>query len=52
LRHLFSTGEPTAPRLVTVHNLTWILGLISRIRTAIRDGTLSELRKEVAAVWA
>ncbi|WP_262321928.1 tRNA guanosine(34) transglycosylase Tgt [Acidiferrimicrobium sp. IK] len=51
LRHLFSVGEPTAGRLLTIHNLSWLLGLVERMRAAISAGTFDELRAEVAAVW-
>jgi queuine tRNA-ribosyltransferase len=52
LRHLFSVGEPTAARLLTLHNLTWILMLMRRIRASIVDGSLGGLQREIAAVWA
>ncbi|MFP3899624.1 MAG: tRNA guanosine(34) transglycosylase Tgt [Acidimicrobiia bacterium] len=52
LRHLLSVGEPTAPRLLTVHNVAWILGLVDRTRAAIEGGTLEALRSEVGASWA
>src|SRR3954469_15720724 len=32
LRHLFAVGEPTAKRLVTLHNLTWTFDLLARVR--------------------
>lgn len=51
LRHLMMVDEPLAPRLVTVHNLAWILALMARARAAIAAGTLSCMRAEVAAVW-
>jgi queuine tRNA-ribosyltransferase len=51
LRHLATLGEPAAKTLCTVHNLTWILGFVGRIRTAISAGTLDELRRETAAAW-
>jgi queuine tRNA-ribosyltransferase len=51
LRHLLRLGEPTAARLVTLHNLHWTLHLVRRIRAAIVAGTLADLRAEVAAVW-
>ncbi len=51
LRHLFQVGEPTAARLLTLHNLAWILHLVDRVREAITAGTLSQLRAEVMAVW-
>jgi queuine tRNA-ribosyltransferase len=51
LRHLFAVGEPSAARLLTVHNLTWMLELMARIRTAVIEDRLGALRREVAAVW-
>jgi tRNA-guanine family transglycosylase len=44
-------GEPSGPRLLTIHNLTWTLALVERIRAAVTAGTLAELRHEVAATW-
>ena len=52
LRHLLQVAEPTAPRLLTVHNVHWTLRLVERAREAIRSGTLDRLRAEVAATWA
>jgi queuine tRNA-ribosyltransferase len=52
LRHLSSVGEPSAASLCTVHNLTWMLTLVGRIRAAIRAGTFDELRREVARTWS
>ena len=52
LRHLGSVGEPAAASLCTVHNLTWMLTLVGRIRSAIVAGTLDALRAEVASVWS
>ena len=51
LRHLFQVGEPTASRLVSVHNISWTLQLMDRIRSAITDGTFGGLRREILAVW-
>jgi queuine tRNA-ribosyltransferase len=51
IRHLFQVGEPTASRLVSLHNISWTLQLMARMRTAIEAGTLPELRQEVLAVW-
>jgi queuine tRNA-ribosyltransferase len=51
LRHLFQVGEPTAARLLTVHNLTWTLELMRRSRAAVAAGTLGSLRAEIAAAW-
>jgi queuine tRNA-ribosyltransferase len=52
LRHLFAVGEPSAARLVSLHNVAWTVQLMDRIRAAIRDGTLLELRRDVLTVWA
>jgi queuine tRNA-ribosyltransferase len=51
LRHLLSVDEPTAPRLLTVHNVHWTLDLVRRIRTAIESDSLPALRRTLAAVW-
>jgi queuine tRNA-ribosyltransferase len=51
LRHLLQVHEPTAPRLLTLHNVAWLLGLVRRARAAIGTGTLSALRAEVQAAW-
>ncbi|MHB8468060.1 MAG: tRNA guanosine(34) transglycosylase Tgt [Acidimicrobiales bacterium] len=51
LRHLVMVGEPTAARLLTIHNLAWTFALMERIRAAIAEGSLDALRAEVAAVW-
>jgi queuine tRNA-ribosyltransferase len=51
LRHLLVVDEPLAGRLITQHNLTWILALMERIRGAVAAGTLTALRAEVATVW-
>jgi queuine tRNA-ribosyltransferase len=51
LRHLFMVGEPGAGRLLTVHNLAWMISLMGRLRDAISDGTLDVVRAELGAVW-
>jgi len=45
------TGEPGSARLVTIHNLSWILALVDRLRTAVKAGTLATRRAELADVW-
>ncbi len=52
LRHLLVTNEPTAGRIITLHNLAWLADLVERMRTAIEAGTFEQLRAEVLAVWA
>ena len=51
LRHLFQVGEPTAARLVSLHNVSWTLQLMDRMKAAIADGSFQSLRSEVLAVW-
>ena len=51
LRHLVAIGEPAAATHCTVHNLTWILGLVGRIRTAIERGSLAQLQTEIRRIW-
>jgi queuine tRNA-ribosyltransferase len=52
LRHLFQVGEPSAKRLVSLHNVAWTLGLMRRLAERITAGTLAGLRQEILAVWA
>jgi len=52
LRHLLMVDEPTAARLLTLHNLAWTLALMDRIRDAVAAGTLADLRREMAGFWA
>jgi queuine tRNA-ribosyltransferase len=52
VRHLFQVGEPTASRLVSLHNVSWTLQLMHRMRLAIASGTFDRLRREVLEVWA
>jgi queuine tRNA-ribosyltransferase len=51
LRHLFQVGEPTAARLLSLHNVAWTLWLMDRARTAIEHGSFDALRAEVLSVW-
>ena len=44
LRHLLVVGEPTAWRLLSIHNLAFVLGLLSEARTAIHQGRFDQLR--------
>ncbi len=53
LRHLFISNEILAPRLLTLHNLTFYQTWMARIRAAIREGevALRALRGE-AVGWS
>jgi queuine tRNA-ribosyltransferase len=51
IRHLFKVGEPTASRLVSLHNVAWTFDLMGRMRAAIEAGRLAALRSDLLAVW-
>ncbi len=51
LRHLLGVGEPTAWRLLSMHNLTFMAHLLGEARAAIAAGMLADLRSETAALW-
>ncbi len=51
IRHLFQVGEPTASRLVSLHNIAWTLQLMATMQAAIEAGTFQPLRQQVLAVW-
>ena len=44
LRHLLVVGEPTAWRLLSIHNLAFVLGLMTEARTAIAEGRFEAAR--------
>lgn len=49
LRHLLTTRELTIHRALTIHNLTYTLGLVSTAREAIADGRFSDFKEGVLA---
>lgn len=51
IRHLFQVGEPTGPRLVSLHNLSWTLQLMNRMRASIIAGTFESVRRDILEVW-
>jgi queuine tRNA-ribosyltransferase len=51
LRHLFMARELTAYRLLTLHNLTYYLGLMADVRAAIAAGTFAALRRAVLLAY-
>ena len=52
IRHLFQVGEPTASRLVSLHNIGWTLQLMATNAVGHRrPGRFDSLRHEVLAVW-
>ncbi|HEY5153713.1 MAG TPA: tRNA guanosine(34) transglycosylase Tgt [Acidimicrobiales bacterium] len=52
LRHLLQVKEPTAARLLTIHNVHWTLELMGRAREAIREGRFDALRRDVVGAWS
>ena len=52
LRHLLACGEPTAARVLSLHNLAWLLRFMDRTRRAIRTGDFEQMRADVHRVWA
>ena len=51
LRHLLITKEPTAARILTLHNLAWLLRFMKQIREALQDGTFQQMRTNVHQIW-
>jgi len=51
LRHLFIAGELTCLRLFTIHNLTYYLDLMARVRDAIEADTFASLLTEQRELW-
>jgi queuine tRNA-ribosyltransferase len=52
IRHLLAVREPAAARILTLHNLAWLLDLMARVRAAIVAGTFEDLRAEILDTWA
>jgi queuine tRNA-ribosyltransferase len=52
LAHLFRARELLAYRLASVHNVTWTLELMRRLRSSLRDGTFAELRGSIEPAFA
>lgn len=51
LRHLFNVDEPSAARLLTLHNVAWLLALMESAQGAIAAGSFDQLRRSVARAW-
>jgi queuine tRNA-ribosyltransferase len=51
IRHLLQVGEPSASRLLSIHNVAWTIDLMARMRAAIRAGEFGSLRRSVLDVW-
>ena len=51
LRHLLQVKEPTAARILTLHNLWWLLGFVDDMRTAIGEGRFEAFVADTQAKW-
>lgn len=51
LRHLLVVDEPTAPRLLTIHNVWWTLHLVDEVREAVVAGSLDGVRSRIRAAY-
>ncbi len=51
LRHLLNVDEITGLTLISLNNLAFYLDLMTKIRAAIQDGTLSDLYQRICAVY-
>jgi len=51
LRHLHRLKEPTADRLLTIHNVAWLSELVVGMRSAIREGRFEAERRRILDVW-
>ena len=51
IRHLLQVGEPSASRLVSLHNVAWTLALMDDMRAAIRAGTFGSFKARILNVW-
>jgi queuine tRNA-ribosyltransferase len=50
--HLFRARELLAYRLATVHNVTWTLELMRRLRRSLAEGSFEALRERMARAFA
>ena len=51
IRHLLQVREPTASRLLSIHNIAWTIDLMDRMRVAIHEGRFASMRRDLLDVW-
>ena len=51
LRHLLSVQEPTGARLVSLHNLEWLVRFVAAMRAAIVEQRFEPFRASTLGVW-
>jgi queuine tRNA-ribosyltransferase len=49
IAHLFRARELLAYRLATIHNVTWTLSLLRRLRASLADRSYADLRRLITA---
>ena len=52
LRHLLLTKEPTAPRIITLHNVAWLLRFMDQMAESVGAGDFNRFRADVHEVWS
>ena len=52
LRHLLQVKEPTAARLLTLHNLWWLLRFVDDMREAIVEDRFDSFATDARELWA
>lgn len=52
LRHLLVVQEPTASRLLSVHNVAWMMRFVRAMGEAVREGRFAAFRAATLATWA
>ena len=52
LRHLLMVNEPSAARIITLHNLWFLTDLMAGARSAIEQGRFAQYRQGLAETWA
>ena len=51
ISHLFRSAELTSHRLISIHNIRFLIRLMERAREAIKNGTFLELKDEVISKY-
>ena len=51
LRHLMSVNEPTASRILTLHNIVFLSDLVAGARAAVEADRFAAFREQVNEVW-
>ena len=52
LRHLLQVKEPTAARILTLHNLWWLLRFVDDMRAAIAEQRFAQFASDVHERWS